>query len=699
LLSKGPAIFVATLTALRHHITPLLFLLFILPTLRGQEFPVLRNSQGRNPLSQMGAGNLGSRFLRGGGSEAGQDSLKKRNKQEDSITIFYRLLQQPVSFLLDSTVDDQTRRFPLKATDLNLGNLGGASRSLLFAPANRPGFDAGFHAYDVYKLTVEEAPFFQTTRPYTELQYSLGSRIEQLLGLQHTQNINPRWNFFFHYRLINSPGFFQHQRSNHNNFLFTSKYQSKNLRYYSWLVLLSNKLQAEENGGMADTTAKILNDPIYKDRFNIPVQLGGADNFSANFFSTQIKTGSQYRLSSIVWRNQYDLGRKDSLVTDSTVIPLFFPRLRLEHQLRLDKEHYGFIDKIPAATYYRSFYNQTITAGDSVSLKDQWSRFTNEFSVYQFPDANNLRQYIKLGAALELINGSARGITRTFFNARGQFNYRNITKNKKWDLSLEGLLYLTGFNAGDYLAAAQLQRRLGKKQNSITLAGMNVNRNPSFIYDARSSFYLSSGPFRFNKENNTKLSAQLDLSTWGATLTGTYWLLNNFTYLTNFYQPKQTTALFTVFQVSLLKTIKISKTWKWHTELYWQQRVGAAPLNTLPFYWRNRVAYEGSLGFKNLNLATGLEWRYRSSYKADQYSPLLGQFFYQNNTTISNALPDIAYYVHFRIRPFTSFIRFENLNAAQSLDGFGFTRNNLVAPGYALNGLQIRVGIFWRFVN
>ena len=125
----------------------------------------------------------------------------------------------------------------------------------------------------------------------------------------------------------------------------------------------------------------------------------------------------------------------------------------------------------------------------------------------------------------------------------------------------------------------------------------------------------------------------------------------------------------------------------------------SAQLNTIPLYLRNRIAYEGNLGFKNLNLATGLEIRYRAPYKADNYSLLLGQFFYQDSLTISNALPDISYYLNFRIRPFTAFLRFENLNTARDLDGFGFTRNNWVAPGYALNGLHMRLGIYWRFVN
>lgn len=77
----------------------------------------------------------------------------------------------------------------------------------------------------------------------------------------------------------------------------------------------------------------------------------------------------------------------------------------------------------------------------------------------------------------------------------------------------------------------------------------------------------------------------------------------------------------------------------------------------------------------------------------------MGRFFYQDTTVIRNPLPDIAAYVHFRIRPFTAFVRMENLNTARNFNGFGFTRNNLVAPFYALPGLQFRLGVFWRFVN
>lgn len=661
-----------------------------------QELPAIRN-QGRSRnlmqgaptgLSRMGAMTMGS----------SQDSMKRRNKLEDSITISYRLLNQPLNFLLDSTVSDFTTRFPLKATTLNLGNLGGATRPLLFSPQWQPGFDAGFHAYDPYRLHPTEVPFFQTTRPYTELEYSLGTRVEQIIGLQHTQNINAGWNFFFRYRMINSPGIFQHQRSNHSNFVFSSRYQSKNLRYQAWALWLTNKLQAEENGGIIDTT-DILNDPIFVDRFNIPAWLGGPDNFTSNFFSTRIKTGNQYSNRVLLWRNQYDLGRKDSLVTDSTVVPLFFPRVRLEHQLRYDKEQFAFIDKVPAASYYNRFYQIPIQFGDTIDLRDQWQLLTNDFSIYQFPDEKNLKQYFKAGVSLQLIRGTTALQARSFFNSSGNFSYRNITRNKKWDLALDGILYFTGLNAGDYLASVRLQRVLGSKKNTIEINALNTNRRPSFVFDQRSSFYLSKRLLELNKENRTQVGASLDFPAIGTKLTGNYLLLTNYTYFTSFYEPQQESTLFTVLQLSMLKTFRVAKRWRWHAEVYWQQRVGVAQVNTIPFFLRNRFAYEGNLGFKNLNLAAGVEVRYRPPYKADAYSPLLGQFFYQDSLTIQNPLPDIALYANFKIRSFTAFVRAENLNSARDLQGFGFTRNNLVATGYALNGLHIRVGIHWQFVN
>ncbi len=109
--------------------------------------------------------------------------MTHRTNLEDSITITFRYLDSTQTYKLDSSIGDFTRRFPIPATNIYLGNLGTASKSLLFSPNFSAGFDPGFHAFDIYKWKLEKVRFFNTTRPYSELNYQLGSRVEQVIEL------------------------------------------------------------------------------------------------------------------------------------------------------------------------------------------------------------------------------------------------------------------------------------------------------------------------------------------------------------------------------------------------------------------------------------------------------------------------------------------------------------------------------------
>ena len=644
---------------------------------------------------------IGGNITNPGSSGGSTDSLQHRDKNEDSVTISYRYLDSTRTYKLDSSIDDFTRRFPVPASHIFLGNVGNASRSLLFSPKFNTGFDPGLHAYDIYEWKIEKVRFFNTTRPYSEINYQLGSRVEQIIELTHTQNLKPNWNAAFQYRLINSPGYFKSQKTNHNNYLLSSRFQSVNKRYNNYFVALVNKIQSGENGGIVDTF-NYLNSSVYKDRFNIPTKLGGDDPFSSNFFTTKINTGNKYSEFTLLLRQQYDLGKKDSLVMDSTVVPLFYPRLRFEHTFQLEQNKYIFQDFLGDSVYYKTYYDTSLRKPiDTLIVRDKWKIISNDFSIYQFPDAKNLQQFIKLGVQLQSISGQFNSGQKSFVNTIGHAEYRNKTRNLLWDIEANGKLFFTGLNKGDYQAHISLQRLLGKKIGYIQLGFENTSRTPSFIFDSRSSFYFLKTVKDFKKENNTHLFASYFLPSFKFRLTGHYYLSTNYTYIEDYYKLQQENALFNVLQIAAEKTIKLGKRWHWHAEVYFQQVIGNGPVNVPVIYTRNRIAYEGNLGFKNLNIAIGAELRYRSSYKADGYSPVQGQFYYQDSITIKNPLPDIAAYMHFRIRSFKAFVRAENLNTARKLEngGFGFTNNNLVAPGYALPGLQFRLGVYWSFVN
>ena len=656
------------------------------PTIR-----VDKQQTNRNRPSQ----NIGRQVMNTGQA----DSLMHRDKYADSITISFRYIDSTSTNKLDSSVIDFANRFPVPATHIYLGNLGNASKSLLFSPQFTTGWDPGFHAYDIYKWTPERVRYFSTTRPYTELNYLLGSKVEQVIEILHTQNIKPNWNALIQYRLINSPGIFKNQKTNHNNYLISSWYSSVNKRYNNYFTIVRNKINSGENGGIKSDN-DYLDDSDYKNRFSIPTNLGGDAAFGRNFFITSITTGHINSETIAMMRQQYDFGKKDSTVTDSTIIPLFYPRLRFEHTFRYMSSKYRFQDVVGDSVYYKMNYDTALRSPvDTFIINENWREIFNDFSIYQFPDAKNLHQFIKLGAAVQNIQGELANGKQNFYNIIGHVEYRNKTRNQKWDMELNGKLYFAGLNAGNYAAFASLERYAGKKVGYIRLGFENANSSPSFIFDQRSSFYFLKTNQDFKNRNSSHFFASVFQPGIQMRLSGHYYVLTNYTYLENFYQLKQENSLFNVFRAGLEKTINVGRRWKWHVDIYFQKTIGDAPVNLPLIFTRNRIGYEGKLGFKNLDIAFGLEIKYFTSYKADNYSPVLGQFFLQDSIRISNPAPDVSAYIHFRIRSFKAFGRLENLNTLRYNDGLNFTNNNLVAPGYPMPGLQLRLGIYWNFVN
>ncbi len=151
--------------------------------------------------------------------------FKRRDDLADSISISYKYLDSLGSQRLDSSINDFNKFFSLPAHYVTLGNNGSAGYPVLFTPILKAGWDAGFHAYDAYRLSLEGTKFYKTTRPYSQITYLLASGKEQFVNILHTQNIKPNWNFGFEYRLINAPGFFQSQNTGHNNYRLFSNYQ------------------------------------------------------------------------------------------------------------------------------------------------------------------------------------------------------------------------------------------------------------------------------------------------------------------------------------------------------------------------------------------------------------------------------------------------------------------------------------------
>ncbi len=656
------------------------------------KFTVAQSPLQGNPLG--GFRNMGGR------QNADTIAFEHRDDLKDSITIYYFHLNSLLKELLDSSLNDYGKVYTVPAGYKTLGNNGNAAYPILFTPLLKAGWDAGFHAYDLYKFSLENTRFFQTTKPYTELGYYLASGKEQVVKVLQTQNIKPNWNAGLEYQLISAPGFFQTQNTNHNSYRFFSNYRGKRKRYGAYLVLLGNKLNSSENGGIVADS--FLLDPNRK-RLSVPVNLGG-DNPNPNIFSTKINTGNLYSNFTAFFRQSYDVGKKDSIiVNDSTTNYLFYPRLRFQHSVTYQSSRYQFKDTLSDAifaladsAFFKEHYDTSLnpTNGLNLNVQDRWKFVSNDFAIVSFPDSKNLGQFIEAGLRLENFSGYFESGKKNFFNIVLHGEYRNKTRNRKWDASLNGELYTAGFNAGDFNVYASLARTLNQKFGDVQVSFQNVNRSPSYIYEGNSSFNFGNA-LDTKKENITVLTAMANNPRF--TLMARNISIANYTYFKNFYQTDQFNGLVNITQVTASTHAKIVGHLNLYSDFIVQQTAGNNPIRVPLFYTRQRLAFEGNF-FKNLNLSTGIDVNYNTPYRPYNYSPVMGKFFPQDSVTISN-LPQISGFFNFRIKSFFAFIKAENLNTLEIQPNFGFTNNNFSAPLYPMPGLIIRFGVKWGFVN
>ena len=655
---------------------------------------------------------------RQGQNQKSKDTLgfKHRDDLADSITISYRYLDSLKSDKLDSSVSDFNRIYSVPADYVTLGNNGLAAYPVLFTPVLKAGWDAGFHAYDLYMYDIENTRFYKTTRPYTQLTYLLASGKEQLIKVEHTQNIKPNWNAGIEYRLISAPGFFQTQNSNHNNYRFFTNYQGKRKRYAAYFVLVGNKLNASENGGIQNDSS--ISDPKMAKRFSVPVNLGGSAATTYNVFSTKVNTGNFYNNFTAFLRQSYDFGIKDSIkINDSTTDYLFYPKFRFQHTLNYSSYTYRFKDTVGAtyakldAALLNKWYGVSLNSGAGINfgVQDRWKFVSNDFAIKQFPETKNPAQFIEAGLRLENFQGifshSALGtfplavfpqpeVTKNYYNIVLHGEYRNKTRNKKWDALLNGEFYATGFNAGDYSAYATLTRFLNAKLGDVQVSFQNVNRSPSYIFEGNSAFNFND-TLNTKKENIIVFSAQANNPKF--TLLARNILITSYTYFKNYREADQFNGIVNITQFVASTKNKVAGHLNLYSDFTVQQTAGNNPIRVPLFYTRQRLAFEGVF-FKNLNLSTGIDVKYNTPYKANNYSPVNGQFFPQDTATISN-LPELSAYFNFRIKSFTGLVKVENLNTVSFDNGLGFTNNNFAAPNYPTPGYIFRIGVQWKFVN
>jgi hypothetical protein len=573
----------------------------------------------------------------------------------------------------------------------DLGNFGSAAQWVQWRPTlAKPNPSFGYPAFDLYRFDTDSLLYYNTTRPYSEFQYRLGSQLEQWAEILHTQNIRPQWNFAARYRKITSTGAFRTQRTNHDNASLSTHYTSKGLHYELYGAVVFNNFQQDENGGIV-SAADLTND-LYGDRATVPVRIG-----SAGYSNRRSPVYNTLRDGQVLLQHGYTFGRVDTTYNaDSTRYDAALrSRFRILHRLSLGSYRHIYNDLRPDSLRYTALFQRSFSGSDSVYAlqRQQWT--DNNVQLQSFVGKGPAPLLVSAGVGIRtdrfVSEAPSVQSTESLFNSylTGTVTNEASDSARLWRLNAQGIFYVAGPSIGNFDVSATVARMVGKDILLTAEARQQLGEAPYAFRYYQNAFYNRDQSF--SKETYTRLGATLQIPSRRFTVGFHSLLIGNYLYTDSLNNTLQQSGVFQVLQATLSKRFGFGK-WVSDHELVLQQRNGDGPLN-LPLYsGRHSLAWQSALFKDAISIFSGLELRYNTPWYADGYSAVLGRFYHQSDVQLSNP-PELTAFFNFRVKRFRASLSIDQI---QQL----LIRKNVQRYlYYPAPGFGFRFGFSWGLVN
>jgi hypothetical protein len=545
------------------------------------------------------------------------------------------------------------------------------------------GFQSGFYLFDPYLYTTQNARFYTSFAPFSRLVYTQMPRgFTQLSGL-FTANINPDWNVSAQFRNITNQGFYLRQRNAISQFQLTSRYRTKNNRYWVQLSLNANRFFNQENGGWE-------NDTLFDQLEGVNKQSTVNLSASSSRFSYQ-----NHGLEQIYWLR----GHKQ-YVNDSTTH--FQPKGGIKHKMEWSKTRSVFQSSEQDFAFFSTIYIDSFTTNDSFVFNKNKQELgwvnnvadSSVFSIYTGMGAEFLQvAYLNYPQLTQ-----PRNNYYTFLNA----SYKLPVITSK--MSITSHYFLSGFNAGDYKAKfvvmsdAKGDASVQKKWNYELI--FDVNRTtPGFIYNQFLGNHRQ-WTTTFNAVASQNLQFSVLHKGKNHVLRGevAYLNMNNTVYLSEEIMPLQVSSALQSAKVKISSRLKWSRFY-FKNELTFLDDLGSGMKEYLPFpkwmtyhswYYQNDL-FSGALKFQ-----VGADVRWFSAYYAPAYDPA-SRLFYLQNRRMQGNYPMLDLFVAGEIKTFRGFVKLEHANFAL-LDN-QFPNLYYSTLDYSLVSRRLVVGIVWKLYN
>jgi len=582
-------------------------------------------------------------------------------------------LQKDTTFVDTTLTIQKEYKYNLLRKDIfgliAFANEGHTYNTLDFNYSNKSIFpNMGFTAKHFNYLEANDIKYYNVPTPLSDLYFKTVMTQGQSLDAFLTVNTKPNLNFSIAYKGLRSIGKYINNITSSGNFRFTTSYFTKDERYFLNAHFTGQDISNQENGGITDISLFETSEPPFNNRERLDVYFRDATSLlkGHRFFIDHYYKLNKNNPNNLVIFHQFNHEYKFFEFTQSTL-----------------SERFGdsYSSRINNKTRYNHLYNKVGTAfttkkyGDvSVFLEDNAFNYYysnviyDEFGNIQVPNALNDR-ITSLGGNYSY-NINKLKINASVTNSITDQNISAIEANLQYKINED---YQFGFQY--------------RKLNTIP----NLNFS---LYQSSYVEYNWANNFKTEKRNQFQAEAK---TKW-LNLEVNYTVLNDYLFFANEtndiadlqVKPFQYANTINYLSVKASKEIRVGKFALDNTILYQAVDQADNVLNVPQIVTRNTLYFTDYV-FKNaMEIQTGIIFNYFTEYYANDYNPLLGEFYVQNETKIGN-FPMFDFFINAKVKQTRIFLKAEHFNS--SFTGYNFYS----APNYPYRDFLVRFGLVWNF--
>lgn len=605
-----------------------------------------------------------------------------------------------------------------------LANLGSPAQTKIFSERKEARDFIFADAYDYYITTPENAYYYNTKIPYTNVMYTTAggstNKEEQLKGTL-TMNFGKKINVGADFDYIYGRGHYKNNGNKLLSYRFFGSYQTD--RYEMHAYLDNFNFVNYENGGMAnDSTIS------HPDEYFPEGRPSDTKSYDVRYLAEAWNRvrGKRYFLT-----HRYNLGFTRELEEtdeEGNVIEQFIPVSSIIHTIDYNDNRRRFISHNTAlmdSSYivddngqrFPRIYGLGATLNDQTSawnLKNtiglslregfqDWAKFgltafvtleKRRFKLEPRIEGINYGEYGR-GPYFSVDNIDLKNFpTANIYDEFSTYVGAELSKRQGSILTYNarGELCMVGSDIGEFRVVGDLQTRfkLFKKDAIIRANAYIKNVTPAFYLRHNHSRYFWWDNPNLNMIQQIYAGGEVYLESTGTTLKAGVESIQNYVYLNKQGVPEQHGSNLQVISARIKQDFRF-RAFGWENEACWQlsSDKSVLPLPSLSAYSNMYLAFKLA---KVLTVQLGVSVYYTTAYYAPYYEPATQQFQVQDEVKVGN-YPLVNAYVNFHLKQARFFVMAYNLSSK-------FAEPNYFSLAhYPLNPMVLKMGIAVTFNN